>query len=163
MYEMNNNLIIEKLSGKNFNEFVKLIEVFANFEKFDPPDEKAKLRLKKDGLSKNPKYEAYLGKIGNKYVAYLIFFMTYASFIALPTLFLEDMFILKEYRRKGIGKKILDLCMKFAKERNCGRVDLNVLDWNIDAIHFYKKNNFRFINWELYRLEREQIKNYPDN
>jgi len=157
---MSSKLVIEKLSGKNFEEFIKLMEVFANFEKLNPPDKQAKSRLKKDVLSKNPKYEAYLGKVGNKYVGYVIFFMTYASFIALPTLFLEDLFVLEEYRKKGIGQKMLDFCMKFAKERNCGRVDLNVLDWNVNAINFYKKNNFKFINWELYRLEKKQIMEY---
>ena len=134
-----NEIKIEKLSEMNFDQFIKLIEVFANFENLEPPDAEAKLRLKKDGLSKNPKYEAYLGKINGEYVAYVIFFMTYASFMALPTLFLEDLFVLEESRRKGIGQKMLDHCMKFAKERNCGRVDLNVLDWNTDAINFYKK------------------------
>ena len=113
-----NEIKIEKLSEMNFDQFIKLIEVFANFENLEPPDAEAKLRLKKDGLSKNPKYEAYLGNINGEYVAYVIFFMTYSSFMALPTLFLEDLFVLEESRRKGIGQKMLDHCMKFAKERN---------------------------------------------
>ena len=154
---MNNELVIEKLSENNFNEFFRLIEVFADFEKLTPPDKKAKLRLKDDGLCKNPRYEAYLGKIGNKYVSYMIFFMTYGSFVALPTLFLEDIFVLQEVRGKGIGQRMLDFCIKFAKERNCGRLDLNVIDWNTNAIKFYEKNNFKLLNWKIYRLEREQI------
>ena len=157
---MNNKIAIEKLSGKNFDEFVRLIRNFANFEKLRPPDQKARARLRKDGLGQNPKYEAYLVKIDGKYAAYMIFFMAYASFIAFPILFLEDFFILKEYRRKGIGQKMLDFCIKFAKKRNCGRVDLTVLDWNTNAIKFYEKNGFRYINWKLYRLERRQIMDY---
>ena len=158
---MSNRLVIEKLSGKNFDEFVRLISAFANFEKFSPPDQKARTRLRKDGLGQNLKYEAHLVKINGKYIAYIVFFMAYASFIALLTIFLEDFFILKEYRRKGIRQKILDFCMKFAKKRNCGRVDLTVLDWNVNAIKFYEKNKFKFINWKLYRLERKEIMNYP--
>lgn len=160
---MSNKLVIEKLSGKNFGEFVRLIRRFADFEKLNPPDQKARIRLRKDGLRKNPKYEAYLVKVDGEYAAYIIFFMAYASFIAFPTLFLEDFFILKEYRRKGIGQKMLDFCMKFAKRRNCGRVDLTVLDWNANAIKFYKKNNFKFVNWKIYRLERKQIMNYSSD
>ncbi len=160
---MQKELIIEKLSGENFDEFVKLIEIFANFEKLAPPDDKAKLRLREDGLGKNLKYEAYLGKIGDEYISYIIFFMAYSSFSALPTLFLEDIFVLKGYRRLGIGQKMLNFCIEFAKERNCVRVDLTVLNWNTNAMKFYEKNNFKPLNWKIYRLEREHITNYSSD
>ena len=130
---------------------------------FRSPNAKAKSRLKKDGLSKHPLFEAYLCKVDGKYAGYAIFLMTYASFIALPTLFLEDLFVLEEHRKKGIGQKLLSHCIKFAKERNCGRVDLNVIDWNVNAINFYKKNNFKFINWELYRMEKDSIIRFGDS
>ena len=149
---MENKFQIEKLSEKNFNEFAKLMKIFADFEKLSPPDANARLRLKKDGLGRNPKYEAYLGKIGGKYVAYTMFFMAYSSFKALPTLFLEDIFILKKYRRKGIGQKMLDFCVKTAKERKCGRIDGYILDWNTPSINFFEKNNAEHPNWVFYRI-----------
>jgi len=150
---MSKDPIIEKLSEKNFREFVRMIEIFADFEKLAPPDEEAKKRLKKDGMGKNKKYEAYLVKINGKYAAYTIFFMTYGSFSAMPKLFIEDLFILEEFRRLGLGRKILDFLIGTAKKRQCRAIDLNVIDWNKNAINFYRKNGFKFVNWELYRLE----------
>ena len=79
--------------------------------------------------------------------------MSYSSFSAMQKLFIEDIFILEEFRRKGIGRKILDFAINIAKKRKCKVVELNVIDWNINAINFYKKNKFKFVNWELYRLE----------
>ena len=154
---MDDELKIEKLSGENFNEFIKLVEIFANFEKLTPPDKNAKKRLKIDGIGKNPKYEAYLVKTSGKYAAYTIFYMAYSSFSAMPKLFVEDIFILEEFRRKGLGKKILDFIVGIAKKSECMAVDLNVLDWNTNAILFYKKHGFKYLNWELYRLELQLI------
>ena len=54
-------------------------------------------------MGDEPKYEAYLGMLDGKAVGYLIFFMTYSSFLALPTLYIEDIFVLKEFRRRGVG------------------------------------------------------------
>jgi len=92
---MKNEFIIEKISETNFNQFIHLLKALANYEKLDPPDEQAQIRLKKDGLSENPKYEAYLGYVNGKPIGYIIYFFTYSSFLALPTLYLEDIFVLE--------------------------------------------------------------------
>ena len=160
---MNYELVIERLSEKNFNNFLHLIEKLAEYENLDPPNSDAKIRLKKDGISKNPKYEAFLGIINGKPVSYIIYFMTYSSFLALPTLYLEDIFVLKEHRKKGIGQEMFDFCVKQAKKRDCGRLELCVLDWNEPAIKFYKKNKLQCLDWKFFRLNREQINKYPNN
>jgi len=147
-----NELIIERLSEENFEDFVYLIEKLAEYEKLKPPNEQAKIRLRNDGLSSNPKFEAYLGKIDGKYVGYIIFYMAYSSFLALPALFLEDIFVFEEYRKKGVGQKMLDFCAKLAKEKKCGRIDLCILDWNIPSIKFFEKNNAKSLNWLYYRI-----------
>lgn len=149
---MSNKLIIEKLSGKNFDSFVGLIVKLADYEKLKAPDKEAKKRLKKDGLSKNPKFEASLGRIKNEYVGYMIYFMAYSSFRALPTLFLEDFFVLQEHRKKGIGQKMFDFCVKQAKARKCGRIDLCIFDWNRPSINFFEKNNAKRLNYLFYRI-----------
>ena len=147
-----NGLVIKKLSEENFEDFVYLIEKLAEYEKLEPPDKNAKIRLRNDGLSSNPKFEAYLGRINNRYICYIIYYMAYSSFLALPTLFLEDIFVLKEYRKKGVGQKMLDFCIKLAKEKKCGRIDLCILDWNTPSIQFFEKNNAKRLNWLYYRI-----------
>ena len=134
-----------------------LIVKLAEYEKLAPPDEEAKNRLRRDCLSDKPKYQAFMGKIGDKYVSYIIFFFTYSSFLALTTLFLEDIFVLEEYRRKGVGKKMFDFLKATAKREGCGRIEFTVLKWNTSAQKFYEKNKAKRLEWFLYRLVKEDF------
>ncbi len=154
---MENYLKIEQLSEKNFPDFIQLVRALANYEKLKEPDESAVSRLKKDGLSDNPRFEAYLGIFHGTPIGYLIFFMTYSSFLALPTLFIEDLFILKEYRQNGFGQQMFDFCVEQAKQRGCGRIEWIVLTWNEPAIKFYEKNNATRLDWYFYRLTSESF------
>jgi GNAT superfamily N-acetyltransferase len=149
--------VIEKVNAENFDDFLGLINRLAEYEKLAPPDEEAKRRLRRDCLSDKPKYQAFIGKVGDKYVSYVIFFFTYSSFLALPTLFLEDIFVLEEYRRQGVGKKMFDFLKETAKREGCGRIEFTVLKWNKLAQEFYEKNKAQLLEWFLYRLEKEDF------
>ena len=158
---MNSEIQIEKITPDNFDDFLYLVEKLAEYEKLPPPDVKAKERLKKDAFSENPKYEAYLAKLNEKYVAYLIFFMNYSSFLALPVLYIEDIFVLEEYRKKGIGQLLFNFCVLKAEEKNCGRMEWHVLDWNKLGVDFYEKNKaIHLSNWKYYRLNRDRFKEF---
>jgi len=87
MEQTQNSLTIKKVDEETFNEFVGLINKLAEYEKLEPPDDDAKKRLRQDCLSGKPKYQAFIGKIGVIPVSYMIYFFTYSSFLALPTLF----------------------------------------------------------------------------
>lgn len=159
---MSKDLKIEKLTEKNFEYFISLIEKLAEYEKSNPPDKEAKIRLKKDALSEKKFFEAYLGKINEKYVSCVVFFMTYSSYMAKPILYLEDIFVLDEYRKQGIGQKMFDFCVKKSKEKGCGRMEWSVLNWNEPAINFYEKNKATRLDKSYYRLNEDQINHKPD-
>jgi len=150
-------VVIEKVNVETFNDFLGLIDKLAEYEKLVPPDEEAKKRLRRDYLSDKPKYQAFIGKFGDKYVSYVIFLFTYSSFLALPTLFVEDIFILEEYRLQGIGKKMFDFLKETAKRERCGRIEFTVLKWNKSAQKFYEKNKAKPMQWFLYRLVKEDF------
>lgn len=153
------DILIEKINNENFNNFLRLVEKLAEYEKLDPPDREAKIRLKKDGLSEIPRYEAYLAKINEKYVGYIIYFMSYSSFLALQTLYLEDIFVLKEFRKRGVGQKLFEFCILKSNEKQCGRIEWHVLDWNKLGIDFYTKYGAKHLsNWLYFRLDKTQIK-----
>jgi GNAT superfamily N-acetyltransferase len=156
-------LAIERVVEENFHDFCALIEKLAEYERLDPPDDEAKARLKNDGLSDNPRYEAYLGRVGGEAVSYAVFFQTYSSFLAMPTLYLEDIFVLEEFRRAGLGQRMFEFCVKKAGEKGCGRMEWCVLDWNQPAIDFYEKNKANRLNWIFYRLTQEEIARYLDD
>jgi GNAT superfamily N-acetyltransferase len=152
-----NLVVIEKVNSETFDDFLGLIDKLAEYEKLAPPDEQARIRLRKDCLSGKPQYQAFIGKIGGKYISYVIFFFTYSSFLALPTLFLEDIFVLEAYRRKGVGQKMFDFLKETAKREGCGRIEFTVLKWNKSAQEFYKKNKAQCLEWFLYRLVKEDF------
>lgn len=157
---MSLKLSIEPVSEQNFEDLLFLIEQLAGYEKLTPPDPEAKNRLKRDGLSENPRYHAFLGKFDDKYVGYVIYFTTYSSFLALPILYLEDIFILKEYRKQGIGTELFQFCVSQAKSIGCGRIEFCVLDWNTSAQNFYNKLGANRLGWIFYRMDKEQINNF---
>lgn len=154
---MKDNIVLKRVVENNFDDFVLLITKLARYEKLTPPDSQGKARLKKDCLSKNPKFEAYLARIDSRFVGYVIFLMTYSSYLALPTLYIEDIFVLEKYRRKGIGQKLFGFCIKQAKELGCGRMEWCAFNWNETAIKFYEKNKATKLNKTYYRMTREQM------
>ena len=152
-----NVFIIKKVDEETFNDFLGLIDVLAEYEKLQPPDKEAKKRLRRDCLSEKPKYQAFIGQIGTKTVSYIIYFFTYSSFLALPTLFLEDICVLREYRQQGVGKKMINFIKETAKREGCGRIEFTVLKWNNLAQQFYEENKAQRLEWFLYRITRENF------
>jgi GNAT superfamily N-acetyltransferase len=91
-------------------------------------------------------------------VGYALTFETYSSFLARPTLFLEDVFVLPEHRRGGIGTMVLRHLAREALRRGCGRMEWMVLTWNEPAIQFYDKLGAkRLEDWAAYRLAGKDL------
>lgn len=155
---------IYKAVESDFETLLYLINSLADYEKLQRVDQGAQERLKQDIFGTSPKITAWLAKIDNKSVAYAITFFTYSSFLALPTLYLEDIFVLPEYRSCGIGKALFKHCAKLALENNCGRMEWQVLDWNKLAIDFYKKIDAKHMKeWMPYRFTHEQLEKFVNS
>lgn len=150
---------IRKAGENDFNLLIGLINELADYEKLPRPDHKAIERLKRDGFGERPAYNVFVGEVEGNIVAYAIYFFTYSSFLASLTLYLEDIFVLPEYRSKGIGKELFLYCAKLALELGCGRMEWHVLDWNKLACDFYKKIGAKQLKeWIPYRLNHEELK-----
>jgi GNAT superfamily N-acetyltransferase len=148
---------IERVSEKTFPEFLYLVDRLADNERLDPPDKEARLRLEADISRDPPKFEGYFGRCGDIAIGYVMFYFTYSTFLALPVLFLEDIFVLEQYRRRGFGKRLFNFCRSEARIRRCGRMEWRVLTWNEHSIRFYEKVGATRLGWYTYRLEREQL------
>ena len=110
-------ITIKKVDKTNFPSFIALVKELAKYEKLAPPDNAAVKRLKKDSISSRPKIESYLAYVNEKPIGYMILLMTYSSFLAKSTLYIEDIFILKEYRQKRIGQKMFDFYLTYQTAR----------------------------------------------
>ncbi|MCA1995349.1 MAG: GNAT family N-acetyltransferase, partial [Coleofasciculus sp. S288] len=107
-----------------------LIMALAEYEKLTHAVTGSPDALKEHLFSSKPYAEAILAECGGKTVGFALFFHTYSTFLTKPGLYLEDIFVLPEYRRKGIGKVILAYIAQLAVARDCGRLEWSVLDWN---------------------------------
>lgn len=137
---------------------LKLIEALAHYEKLTPPDEAAKSRLVRDMFGEKPRLDAFLAEVDQEPVGYTLVYETYSSFLALPTLFLEDFFVLPSYRARKVGSKLFRAMVGEAKQRGCGRMEWSVLDWNRLAIDFYERMGARRMHeWLYYRLLPEDM------
>jgi len=86
-------------------------------------------------------------------VGFALFFYNYSSFKAKPGVYLEDLFVEPQYRGKGFGKALLEEVISIAKQKNCGRVEWSVLDWNTPAIDFYKSMGATPMDeWTVFRI-----------
>lgn len=92
---------------------------------------------------------------------FALYFFNYSTFLALPGLYLEDLFVQPEFRGQGIGKALLLHLAKIANARGCGRMEWTVLDWNQPAIDFYESLGARRMReWQICRLTGASLTQY---
>lgn len=149
---------IRAASLEDVETLFDLIDALADYEKLPRPDGQARERLRRDGFRENPLFRAYLGELDGEPVAYAITYRTYSSFLALPTLYLEDLFVLPDARGHGVGGALFRHLVGEAVDEGCGRMEWVVLDWNRVAIDFYERlGGRRLTDWYTYRLTRERM------
>jgi GNAT superfamily N-acetyltransferase len=154
----NLKLTIRRIRKGDEKTFLALVNALADYEKLKRPNASASKRLIKDGFGKRKRYKGFLAFINERAVGYAIIFETYSSFLALPTLYLEDIFILPQFRSKGIGMQLFKRCLLEAAKRGCGRMEWVVLDWNKNAIRFYEKlGACRLKEWLTYRIVQKDF------
>ncbi|HKE03128.1 MAG TPA: GNAT family N-acetyltransferase [Blastocatellia bacterium] len=102
--------------------------------------------------------EVVIGYQGGEPVGFALFFHNYSTFLGKPGIYLEDLFVDEEHRGKGFGKALLAYLSKLTKERNCGRLEWAVLNWNEPSINFYESLGAAPMNeWTVFRLTGDAL------
>jgi GNAT superfamily N-acetyltransferase len=102
--------------------------------------------------------EVAIGYLETKPVGFVLFFHNYSTFLGKPGLYIEDLFVDEDYRRRGYGRALLLHVARLAKERDCGRLEWSVLDWNQPAINFYKKlGALPMSEWTVFRVAGKSL------
>src|SRR5580704_3315807 len=115
--------------------------------------------LLRDGFGPNPFYSCLIAEHDGQPAGFALFFYNYSTWMGRPGIYLEDLFVLPEFRGRGIGKALLQRVAAVALEKGCERLQWEVLDWNTPAIDFYSAMGAEFMDeWRLVRLEGEAIK-----
>ncbi|GAB1431140.1 GNAT family N-acetyltransferase [Ignavibacteria bacterium] len=152
-------IAIFPLTPERFSELARLIVALADYEHLPPPDEDAFARMREHAFADRPKFEAFLAYSDNKVAGYAIIFETYSSFLAKPTLYLEDLFVLPEFRSQKIGYTLFAFAVGEAVRRKCGRMEWQVLDWNELALSFYRKFDAMLLDgWLPCRLDENGLR-----
>jgi 3-hydroxyisobutyrate dehydrogenase-like beta-hydroxyacid dehydrogenase/GNAT superfamily N-acetyltransferase len=132
---------------------LELIRGLADYEHMSDQVSATEEQLGKTLFGTPPAAEVLLGRSGGEAVGLAIFFQSYSTFLARPGLYLEDLFVLPEWRGRGLGHLFLEQLAAIAIERDYGRLEWSVLDWNTPAIDFYRKRGVEMIEeWNLCRM-----------
>jgi predicted N-acetyltransferase YhbS len=153
-------MIIRKGIEKDLPAVHQLIRALAIYEKAPDQVETTVESMKQDGFGENPLFGFFVAEIHGRIVGLSLYYYRYSTWKG-KLLYLEDLIVLEEYRRSGIGRKLMDATIREAKIQQCNGIQWQVLDWNIPAIEFYKKYQpLLDAEWVNCRLSREQIGNY---
>jgi len=137
-----------------------LIKEIAEYEKLSNEVVATEEKVRQTLFGEKSYAEVIIAEYENEPVGQALFFHNYSTFLAQPGIYLEDLFVRPNFRGKGIGKELLKSLVKIAKQRNCGRVEWVVLNWNEPAINFYKSLGAVPMNeWTTYRLTSDKFEN----
>ena len=117
---------------------VELIRGLADFEKLPGPDAAAEARFLEHAFGPQARFGLLVAEVEGRVRGYALFFETYSTFRAAPSLFLEDLYVDPDVRRRGIGRAFMLELARTAVARGCERFEWTVLDWNENAQRFYR-------------------------
>ena len=138
-------------------KFLDLVQALAEFEHLAPPNSEGRKRIVSDIFDKK-RLHLFVALEEKEPVGYALYFFSYSSFLARPTLYLEDLFVLEGHRKKGLGSGLFARCADEAVKQGCGRMEWSVLDWNRKAVQFYERLGAkRLEEWHYYRLTKDQL------
>ena len=144
---------IRSAISKDVPAIFSLIQALADYEKLSHAVTGNAESLKEHLFGSRPCVEAIVAQSSDQIVGFALFFSNYSTFLTKPGLYLEDLFVLPDYRGKGIGKALLAHLAQLALSRDCGRLEWSVLDWNEPAIAFYQRMGATILpDWQICRV-----------
>lgn len=136
----------------------RLIRALARYERMEHRVRVRLEDLRAFGTGEQPYFNFLLAEHGPEAVGFALYFYTFSTFEGRPTLFLEDLFVLKEWRRRGVGQALMTTLAREALKRGCARMEWMVLDWNQSGQAFFQTLGATPVpEWRLYRMEEKEI------
>lgn len=154
------NINIRPAVIEDVPKILELIHGLAVYEKEPNAVDTTEEDLIRDGFGKNPMFHVLMGEIDSQVQGFALYFFNYSTWKGRPGLYLEDLFVVPEYRGKGLGVELLKELARVAIEKQCRRMEWMCLDWNQPARDFYGDIGAIELNeWITYRMLPEKIKN----
>ena len=135
-----------------------MVRELAEYEKLTHLVTGSAADLERELFGAQPVIEALIAQCNGVPAAFALYFHNYSTFLARRGLYLEDVYVKPAFRRRGIGRALLTRLAQIAVERNCGRFEWSVLDWNEPAIRFYEGLGATLMpEWRVVRVTGEAL------
>ena len=146
-------LSIRPGTARDVPTILALIRGLADYEKLAKECQASAANIRRHGFGPRRYFETLICRRGGRPIGFALYFFTFSTFLARPTLYLEDLFVVPEERGRGAGKALLQALARIAAARGCGRMEWAVLDWNRPSIAFYESLGAKLRkDWILTRL-----------
>lgn len=138
---------------------LRMIKALAEYEQLTHEVVATEDDLRQSLFGPRPAGEVVLAYSGETPVGFALFFHNFSTFLGRHGLYLEDLFVVPEWRGKGVGKQLLAHVAAIAESRRCGRMEWAVLDWNESAIAFYRSMGAHVLDeWRICRLTGPELR-----
>ena len=155
--------IIRRASEEDMQSALNLIIELAVFEKEPDAVEITVNDLIKDGFSEDPKFKIFVAEEENVIIGIALFYERYSTWKG-KSIHLEDLMVTESKRKLGVGKALYTAVLKYAHDNNFNRVAWEVIDWNTNAIDFYKSTGATYLNdWSVVQMNKENLAKFIQN
>ncbi len=149
---------IRPATREDARELLGLIRALADYEKLAHMVSTDEAMLERELFAPGSPAQALICRVDGEAVGMAIYFHNFSTFLGRKGLYLEDLFVKPEHRGRGYGKALLLATARIAHQRNCGRFEWVVLDWNTPSIRFYESlGAVRLDEWRLFRVTGEAL------
>jgi GNAT superfamily N-acetyltransferase len=137
---------------------LQLIRELAEFERLLHEVQATEEQLTGQLFGPRPSAEVLMARIDEEVAGFALFFHNFSTFLAMPGIYLEDLYVRQKFRGQGCGEALLRHLARLALERKCGRLEWSVLDWNVRAIDFYKSlGAVPMSQWTVHRVTGDAL------
>jgi GNAT superfamily N-acetyltransferase len=151
-------LNIRPATGADAPLIATLVRELADYEKLLPEARATAADFLRELEAPHPVIRVLIAEWNGEPAGFALYFFNFSTFVGRPGLYLEDLFVRPALRSHGIGRALLRALARIAKERDCGRMEWAVLDWNEPALRFYQSLGARQLNeWIVHRLTPVEI------
>jgi GNAT superfamily N-acetyltransferase len=146
------DFVIRKARLEDVPLILRMIRALAEYEELSDAVTTTEDQLR-DTLFERRAAEVLLAYAGDEAAGFAVFFHNFSTFLGRPGIYLEDLFVRPEWRGRGLGTRLFARVAQLAVERDCGRMEWSVLDWNESAIGFYRNLGAHPMDdWTVFRL-----------
>jgi GNAT superfamily N-acetyltransferase len=161
---LQDRLTIDPATITDIPAILSFIRGLAEYEKLSHEMQATEDQLREHLFGPTPVAEAILARVAGKLVGFALFFRNFSTFAGKPGFWIEDIFILAEHRRQGIGQALIRKVAQIAVERGYGAVEWTALDWNEPALRLYRKLGAVSMNeWTTQRLAGDALLNLANS